>query len=197
MQGKRLMEFLFHLSGYHMTEGWKEISTIPEEGKDILRLWHVETDEKDKKQVTRFLESMYNTNQRKLFPLGYKLSFLFDVKDSIGIHGMDKSQNPFDRHADLIKIHRSVRVPGVNRAYYEDKMAGCSQADCITSLKSKVTYKHLFHSLDQAKGTGTYNILSFIDIYMTWKQGKLFTIWQHIWHITMALGYTHTLQLKT
>jgi hypothetical protein len=33
-------------------------------------------------------------------------------------------------------------------------------------------------------------------ICMTRKQGKLFTIWQHIWHITMALGYTNNLQLK-
>jgi hypothetical protein len=69
IQGKRMMEFLSHLSGYHMTARWKAISTRPEEGKEILRLWHVETDEKDKKQVTRFLESMYNKNQRKLFPL--------------------------------------------------------------------------------------------------------------------------------
>jgi hypothetical protein len=42
-----------------------------EEGKERLRLWHVESDEKDKKQVTRFLESIYNMNQRKLFTLGY------------------------------------------------------------------------------------------------------------------------------
>jgi hypothetical protein len=41
MQGKRLMELLYHLSGYNMTARWKAISTIPEEGKDILRLWHV------------------------------------------------------------------------------------------------------------------------------------------------------------
>jgi hypothetical protein len=86
MQGKRLMEFL---SGYNMTYRWKEVSTRPEEGKEVLRLWHVETGEKGKKQVTRFLESMYNTNQQKLFPLGYKIRFLFDVKDSISIHGMD------------------------------------------------------------------------------------------------------------
>jgi hypothetical protein len=86
MQGKRLMELLSHLSGYHMTARCKSISTRPEEGKEILRLWHVETDEKDKKQVTRFLESMYNTNQRQLFPLGYKLRFLFDVKYYIEIH---------------------------------------------------------------------------------------------------------------
>jgi hypothetical protein len=78
-----------------MTARWKEISTGPEEEKEILRLWYVETDEKDKNQVTRFLESMYNTNQRKLFPLGYKLRFLFDVKDSIRIHGMDKAQKIF------------------------------------------------------------------------------------------------------
>jgi hypothetical protein len=86
MQVKRMMEFLSHLSGYHTTSRWKAISTRPEEGKEILRLWYVETDEKDKKQVTIFLESMYNTNKRKLFPLGYKVSFLFDVKDSIGVH---------------------------------------------------------------------------------------------------------------
>jgi hypothetical protein len=41
MQGKRLMEFLSHLSGYHMTARWKAISTRPEEGNEILRLWHV------------------------------------------------------------------------------------------------------------------------------------------------------------
>jgi hypothetical protein len=64
---------------------------------------------------------MYNTNQRKLFPLGYKLRFLFDVEYSIGIHGMDKEQKIFARQADFIKIHRSVRVPGVKGAYYEDK----------------------------------------------------------------------------
>jgi hypothetical protein len=96
MQGKRLMEFLSHLSGYHMTARWRAISTRPEEGKEILRLWHMEIDEKDKNQHTRFLESMYNTNQRKLFPLGYKLRFLFDVKYSIGIHGMDNTQKIFD-----------------------------------------------------------------------------------------------------
>jgi hypothetical protein len=152
MHGKRLMEFLSHLSGYHMTAIWKAISTRPEEGKEILRLWRVETDEKDKKQVTRFLESMYNTNQRKLCPLGYKLRFLFNVKESIGIHGMDKAQKLFDRKADFIKIHRSVRVPVVKGAYYEDKRAECSLADCIMSLKSMC--KQLFHSLDKSKGTG-------------------------------------------
>jgi hypothetical protein len=108
MQGNMLMESFSHLSGYHMTARWKAISTIPEEGKEILRLWHVETDKRDKKQVTRFLESMYNTNQRKLFPLGYKLCFLFDVTDSIGVHGMDKSQKLFDLKAKFIKIHRSI-----------------------------------------------------------------------------------------
>jgi hypothetical protein len=58
---------------------------------------------------------MYNTNQRKLFPLGYKVGFLFDVKESIGIHGRDKeihgrdkAQKLFDRQADVIKIHRYV-----------------------------------------------------------------------------------------
>jgi hypothetical protein len=50
-------------------------------------------------------------------------------------------------------------------AYYEDKREGCSLADCIISLKSKGTYNQLFHSLDQAKGTGTCYSLSFIDMY--------------------------------
>jgi hypothetical protein len=165
MQGKRLMEFLSHLSDYHMTARWKAINTRPEEGKKVLRLWYVETDEKDKKQVTRFLESMYNTNQRKLFFLGYKLHFLFGVNDYIGIHGMDKAQKLFDQQADFIKIHRSVRLPGVKGAYYKDKRVGCSSADCIISLKSKGTSKQLFHSLDQAKGTGTCYSLRFIDMY--------------------------------
>jgi hypothetical protein len=102
------MKFLSHLSGYHMTARWKAAKKMPEEGKEVLRLWHVESDKKDKKQVTRFLESMYNMNQRKLFPLGYKVRFLFDVKDSIGIHGKNKAQKLFDRQADFIKIHRSV-----------------------------------------------------------------------------------------
>jgi hypothetical protein len=35
---------------------------------------------------------MYNTNQRKIFPLGYKLRFLFAVNESIGINGRDKAQ---------------------------------------------------------------------------------------------------------
>jgi hypothetical protein len=108
---------------------------------------------------------MYNMNQRKLFPLGYKLRFLFDVKDSIGFHGRDNAQKLFDQQADFINIYRSVRVPGVKGAYYEDKRAGCSLADCIVSHKSKGTSKQLFHSLDQAKGTGTCYILSFIDMY--------------------------------
>jgi hypothetical protein len=108
MQGKMLMELLSHLSFYYMTARWNAISTRPEEGKEILRLWHVETDEKDKNQVTRLLESMYNTNNINLFPMGYKLRFLLDVKDSIGINGMDKAQKLFDRKADFIKIHRSV-----------------------------------------------------------------------------------------
>jgi hypothetical protein len=60
----------------------------------------------------------------KLFHLGYKFRFLFDVKDSIGIHGMDKAQKLFDRQADYVKIHRSVRVPDVKGAYYEDNRAG-------------------------------------------------------------------------
>jgi hypothetical protein len=159
------MELLSHLSVYHMTARWKAISTISEEGNEILRMWHVETNDKDKKQVTIFLESMHNPNQRKLFPLGYKIRFLYDVKDSIGIHGIDKAQNLFDRQADFIKIHRYVRVPGVKGAYYEDKREGCSLADCIMSLKSKGTYKQIFHSIDQAKGTGTCYSLSLIDMY--------------------------------
>jgi hypothetical protein len=165
MQGKRLMEFLSHLRGYHITERWKTINTRPEERKEISRLWHVETDKKDKKQATRFLESMYNTNHRKLFPLGYKYHFLFYVKDSIGIHGMDKAQNLFDQKADFIKIHRSVQVPGVKEAHYEDKKAGCSLEDCIMLIKSGGTSKQLFNSLDQAKGTWTCYNLSLIDIY--------------------------------
>jgi hypothetical protein len=74
---------------------------------------------------------------------------------SIGIHGMDKAQKLFDRQADFIKIQRYVRVSGVKGEFYEDKRAGCSLADCIMLLKSKGTSKQLFHSLDQAKGTGT------------------------------------------
>jgi hypothetical protein len=87
------------------------------------------------------------------------------VKDSIGIHGNDKAQKLFDWQADFINIQRSVRVPGVKGAYYEDKRAGCSLADCIMSLKLKGTYKQLFHSLDKAKGTGTCYSLSFINRY--------------------------------
>jgi hypothetical protein len=68
---------------------------------------------------------------------------------------MDKAQKLFDRQAGFIKIHRSVRVSNVKWAYYEDKQAGCSLADCIMSLKSKGTSKQLFHSLDQAKGSET------------------------------------------
>jgi hypothetical protein len=128
-------------------------------------MWYVESNEKDKNQVTRFLESMYNMNQRKLFPLGYKLRFIFNVKESIGIHGRDKAQKLFYRQADSTKIHRSVRVPGVKGEYYEDKRSGCSLADCIMSLNSKGTSKQLFHILDQAKGTGTCYSINFIDMY--------------------------------
>jgi hypothetical protein len=78
---------------------------------------------------------------------------------------MDKAQKLFDPQADFIKIHRSLRFPGVKGAYYEDKRAGCSLVDCIMSLKSKGTFKQLFHSLHQAKGTGTCYSLSFIDMY--------------------------------
>jgi hypothetical protein len=53
----------------------------------------------------------------------------------------------------------------VLKGYYEDKRTGCSLEDCIMSLKSKATSKRLFHSLDQAKGTGTCYNLSFIDMY--------------------------------
>jgi hypothetical protein len=80
-------------------------------------------------------------------------------------NGLDKAQKLFDRKADFVKIHRSVRVPGVKGAYYEDKRAGCSLAYCIMSLKSKGTPKQLFHSLDQAKGTGTCYSISFIYMY--------------------------------
>jgi hypothetical protein len=48
MQGKMLMEFLCHLSGYQMTARWKTVDARPEEGKKRLRIWHVESDEKDK-----------------------------------------------------------------------------------------------------------------------------------------------------
>jgi hypothetical protein len=126
---------------------------------------YVESDEKDKKHDTIFLESMYNTNQRMMLPLGYKLRFLFDVKESIGIHGRDKAKKLFYQQADCIKTRIYVRVTGVKWAYYEDKRAGCLLADFIMLLKSKGTYKKLFHSLDQAKGTGTYYSLSFIDMY--------------------------------
>jgi hypothetical protein len=105
---------------------------------------------------------MYNTNQRKLVPLGYKLQFIFDVKESIEIHGRDKSQKLFDGQADSIKIHISVQVPGVKGEYYEDKKAGCALLDFIMSLKSKGTSKQLFHSLDQAKGTSTCYSIVFI-----------------------------------
>jgi hypothetical protein len=135
MQGKRLMELLSHSSGYQMTAIWKEVDAKPEEGKEYLSMWYVESDEKDRTQVTRFLESMYNTNQRKLFPLGYKLIFLFNAKESSGIHGRDKAQTLLDRQADFIKIHRSARVPGVKWAYYEDKRAGYYVTDCIMLLK--------------------------------------------------------------
>jgi hypothetical protein len=165
IQGKRLMEFLSHLSVYQMIARWKSVDEKPEECKERLRLSNLESSKKGKKQVTRFLESMYNTNQRKLFPLGYKLRFLFYVKESIGIHGSNKAQKLFDIQADSIKIHISFRVPGVKGVYYEDKQAGCSLADCIMSLKSKVTSKQLYHSLDQAKGTCTCYSIIFIDIY--------------------------------
>jgi hypothetical protein len=68
------------------------------------------------------------------------------------------------RQSNFIKIHKSVRVPGVKGAY-EDKRAGCSLSDCIMSLKSKGTSNQLFHSLDQSKGTGTCYSLSLIDMY--------------------------------
>jgi hypothetical protein len=63
------------------------------------------------------------------------------VKESIGINGRDKaekifeSQKIFYQQADFIKIHRSFRVPDLKAAYYEDKIAGCSLADCIMSIK--------------------------------------------------------------
>jgi hypothetical protein len=74
---------------------------------------------------------------------------------------MDKVQKLFDRQADFY-----VQVPGVKGAYYEDKRAGCSLADCIMSLKSKGTSNQLFR-LNQAKGIGigTWYSLSFIYMY--------------------------------
>jgi hypothetical protein len=87
-----------------MTARWKAVSTRAEEGKEVLRLWHVETDEMDKTQITRLLESMYNTNQQNMFPLRYKLY----VKYSIGVHGRDKAKKLFDLQADFIKIGISV-----------------------------------------------------------------------------------------
>jgi hypothetical protein len=47
MQGKRLTEFMSHLSGYQMTARWKSVDEKLEEGKERLRLWHVESDKKD------------------------------------------------------------------------------------------------------------------------------------------------------
>jgi hypothetical protein len=125
----------------------------------------VEYDEKDKRQDTKFLESMYNTNQRKLFQLGYKLRFIFDANESIGIPDRDKAQKLLDRQAGFIKIHRSVRAPGIKGAYYEDKQSGCSVTDCVMAFKSRVTSNQLFISLDQVKGSGTFYSLSFIDMY--------------------------------
>jgi hypothetical protein len=87
------------------------------------------------------------------------------VKESIGIHGRDKAQKLLDQQSDFIKIHRSVRGPGVKGAYYQDKRAGCPVIDCIVLLKSKGTSKQLSHSLDQVKGTGTCYSISFIDMY--------------------------------
>jgi hypothetical protein len=40
MKGKMLMEFMSHLSGYHMTERWNTADTRSEEGKEIIHLWH-------------------------------------------------------------------------------------------------------------------------------------------------------------
>jgi hypothetical protein len=99
-----------------------------------------------------------------MFPLGYKLRLLFDAKSFIGIHGRDKAHKLMDLQADFIKVHRSVRVPGVKGGYYEDSIAGYSVVDCIILLKSKGTLKQLFHSLDQVKGTDTCYSLNFIDI---------------------------------
>jgi hypothetical protein len=36
MQGKRLMDFMSHSSGYNMTSIWKAIIIRPEEGKEVL-----------------------------------------------------------------------------------------------------------------------------------------------------------------
>jgi hypothetical protein len=76
MQGKRLMEFLYHLIGYHMTSRWKSINTRPEEGKEVLRLWYVETDEKDKSKSPYFwnpcatqIREIYFSGIQTMFPL--------------------------------------------------------------------------------------------------------------------------------
>jgi hypothetical protein len=121
----------------------------------------------EEQKASRQIPGIHDVQQKseKAVSSGKKIRFLFDVKKSIGIHGMDKAQNLFDRQDDFIKIHRSVRVPGVKGAYYEDKREGCSLVDCIMSLKLKGTFKKLFHSLDQAKGNGAYYSLIFIDMY--------------------------------
>jgi hypothetical protein len=191
MQGKRFMEFLSHLSGYHMTARWKASTTRPKKGKERLRLWHLESDEKDKTQVTMFLQSMYNTNQRNLFPLGYKLCFLFDVKEPIGIHGRDKPQKLLDRQADFIKIHRYFRVPCVKGAYYEDTRAVFSLGDCIMSLKSKGTSKKLFHILDQDKGTVSCYSPSFIDMYEMEAREVIHNLAAYLAHHHVSGVYTY------
>jgi hypothetical protein len=104
------------------------------------------------------------------------------VKDSIGIHGIDKAQKLFYQQAEFIKIHRSVRVPGVKGAYYEDNREGCSLADCSMSLKSKVTSNQLFRILDQAKGTGACYILSVIDMYDIEEREVIHNLAAHLAH---------------
>jgi hypothetical protein len=141
------MDFISRLCGYHITARWKAVGGKPEACKEILRLWHTQCEEKDKRQVTQFMESVYA------------------MKESIGINWKDKAQKILDLEVDLIKINRSVQVPGLKRAYYVDKQAGYLVAGCIMALISKVKSKQMFHSLDQPKGSGTCYSLSVIDMY--------------------------------
>jgi hypothetical protein len=100
-----LMEFLSHLSCYHMTARWKAISTTPEEGKGILRLWHVETDEKDKNQVTRFLESMYNKTRESYFLWDTNYASSLMRKTLLGSMGCIKQKSSNMLLARGIAIH--------------------------------------------------------------------------------------------
>jgi hypothetical protein len=59
--------------------------------------------------------------------------------------------------------------------------------------------EHLSNSFivwTKPKGLGHVTV-SASYIYMAWKQGKLFTIWQHIWHVIMSLGYEENWSQKS